>query len=261
MREPNAFHELVIDVITGPVMRPRVGHLKRVLERDRRPGQIRAPGCRPGPGKRIGQGAFREEDRVGRRMIGIGRAGFPHEIILSIHHVMPRAAVPMIVAGEVENARTFDIESDVEIVGDLVKEMAGVRPFVAAAPIVGAAHISPHPDPLLRPALPHAVGIQPHRRDRQLLAQATDAHREANRTGSGKAHGAMKAGICRPSTRHSTSAPVIASERSRPEPPARVPLTFLSPPRGMARRSQRSWRTAFSNLTMSRNLANHSKRT
>ncbi len=54
LRERNAFHELVIDVITGPVMRPRVGHFKRVLERDRRPGQVGAPGCRPGPGERIG---------------------------------------------------------------------------------------------------------------------------------------------------------------------------------------------------------------
>ncbi len=146
-------------------------------------------------------------------MIGIGRAGFPNEIILSIHHEMPRAAVPMIVASEVENARTFDIESDVEIVGDLVKEMAGVRPFVAAAPIVGAAHISPHPDPLLRPALPHPVSIQSHRRNRQLLAQATDAHREANRPEPGKAHAAMKAGISFQSTRglkdFSTGSPTL----------------------------------------------------
>ena len=77
--------------------------------------------------------------------------------------------MPMIVAREIENASPFHVERDVEVVGKLVKEMAGVRPFVATATVIRAAHVSAHADSLLRPSIPHAIGIQADRRGRQFI--------------------------------------------------------------------------------------------
>ena len=37
--------------------------------------------------------------------------------------------------------------------------MGGVRPFIAARPIVGTAHIGSGTDTLIRPVVPHAVGV------------------------------------------------------------------------------------------------------
>ena len=45
----------------------------------------------------------RQENRILHRMIGIGAARFLHDVIVAIHDVMPRAAVPVIVAREVKN--------------------------------------------------------------------------------------------------------------------------------------------------------------
>jgi hypothetical protein len=42
------------------------------------------------------------------------------------------------------------------------------RPLVAAAAIIGAAHVRPHADPLDGPTLPLPIGIQSDRDDRQL---------------------------------------------------------------------------------------------
>src|SRR5262249_27558972 len=63
------------------------------------------------------------------------------------------------------DARPLDVEGDVEVVGLLVKEVAGVGALVAAGAVVGAAHVGPRPDPLVRPAVPLAVGVEAHRGD------------------------------------------------------------------------------------------------
>ncbi len=77
----------------------------------------------------------------------------------AIDDVMPGAAVPVIVAREVEDAGILNIERDVEIVGELVEEMAGIGAFVAAGAVVGASHVGAGADALIGPAVPGAVGV------------------------------------------------------------------------------------------------------
>src|SRR6266550_3509427 len=86
------------------------------------------------------------------------------------HFIMPGAAMPMIVAREIDNSAPCHIKSDIEIIGQLIQEMTGIGSFVSTAPIVGAAHISPRPNPLNRPTVPLTVSIQPDRNDRRLAA-------------------------------------------------------------------------------------------
>ena len=47
----------------------------------------------------------------------IGRAAFLDDVVAAVYDVMPRAAVPVVVAREVKDARAFDVERDVEVVG------------------------------------------------------------------------------------------------------------------------------------------------
>ena len=77
--------------------------------------------------------------------------------------------MPMVVAGKVENSRARDIQRDIEIVGRLIKEMTGVGPLVAAGAVVGAAHVGPDADPLIRPTLPLAIGVETDRNDRRFF--------------------------------------------------------------------------------------------
>src|SRR5688572_7021545 len=93
-------------------------------------------------------------------MIGITRAGFLHDEVAPIHHVMPRTAVPVIVACEVKNACALDIEGHVEVIRVLAEKMAGVGGLVCTASIVGATHVGAHADALLRPALPHSIRVK-----------------------------------------------------------------------------------------------------
>ena len=85
------------------------------------------------------------------------------EVVLSIHDIMPRAAMPMVVAGEVKNAGACNIECDIEIVGGLIKEMAGVSAFVAAATVVSAPHVGADANALLWPKVPLAIGVEADR--------------------------------------------------------------------------------------------------
>ena len=78
----------------------------------------------------------------------------------------------MVVAGEVEHARAFHIERDIEVVGGLIKEVAGVGPLIAAAAVVSAPHIRPSADPLIRPALPLPQRIKSDRNHRRLFGEA-----------------------------------------------------------------------------------------
>jgi hypothetical protein len=47
--------------------------------------------------------------------------------------------------------------------------MAGICPFIAAEPIVRAAHISARADALIRPAFPQPISVQTDRNDGRLI--------------------------------------------------------------------------------------------
>lgn len=90
----------------------------------------------------------------------IGCAGFLNNVVGAVNGVVPWAAVPMVVAGEVEDTGAGDVEGDVLVVVELIKEMAGVRAFVAACAVVGAPHVGAHADALQGPVLPLAIGVE-----------------------------------------------------------------------------------------------------
>ena len=170
-REFRARDKLLIDVVARAVARARVGHAEGLLERNRHPHQVGALGDGPRPGERIGERGFRQEDGVGGRLVRIGGAGFLDDVVHAIDLVMPGAAVPVVVAGEVEHARALHVERHVAVVGELVEEVAGVGAFVAAAAVVGAAHVGPRADALAGPAFPQAIGVEANRNDRRLRGQ------------------------------------------------------------------------------------------
>src|ERR1041384_2775274 len=93
----------------------------------------------------------------------MGAAAFLDEMIGPIDHIMPGAPVPMVVAGEIEHTGTLNIESHIEVISELEKEMTGIGGFIAATTIIGAAHVRADTQPLLRPAVPHPVSVQTHR--------------------------------------------------------------------------------------------------
>ena len=130
----------------------------------------------------LGKGAAGRKTESGAGWQRIGGAGFLHDVVRAVHVVMPRAAVPVIVAGEVEHAGAFHVERHVVVVGQLIEEMGGVGPLVAASPVVGAAHVGARADALIRPAVPHAVRIQTHGNDG--LCRAGHGHEERQDTDS-----------------------------------------------------------------------------
>src|ERR1019366_5675668 len=81
-------------------------------------------------------------------------------MVFAIHLEVPWAAVPVVVADEVDLAGALDIEGDVAVFAQLIQEVRGIGPFVAARAIVGAAHVGADADALIRPAIPHAVRVQ-----------------------------------------------------------------------------------------------------
>ena len=103
------------------------------------------------------------ENGIGHGFHRISRAGFLNDMIGTINFVMPRAAVPMVAAHEVEHAGPGDIERDVVIIGELVNEMAGIGAFIAASAVVSAAHVGARADALVRPLVPHSIGVKSNR--------------------------------------------------------------------------------------------------
>ena len=99
----------MIDVIARAVACARIGHAKLTLERDGYPHQIGALGDIPGPGKRAGKQLLRQEHRAGHRVGGVGAGAFLNEVIRAVDDVMPGAAVPVVVAGEVEDPLAFHV--------------------------------------------------------------------------------------------------------------------------------------------------------
>jgi hypothetical protein len=50
----------------------------------------------------------------------IRRAAFRNDMIDTIHFIVPRAPVPMVITGKVEHSRTLYIQSDILVVGQLI---------------------------------------------------------------------------------------------------------------------------------------------
>ncbi len=68
--------------------------------------------------------------------------------------------MPVIVAGEVQDAMAGHVQRHVVIVCQLVQEMAGVRAFVAATSVLRAPHVSARTNALIGPAFPLPVGVE-----------------------------------------------------------------------------------------------------
>ena len=66
-------------------------------------------------------------------------------MIGAVHFIVPGTAVPLVVAGEIKNSRTLQVERNVVVDGQLIRK-----------------HLRANADTLIGPALPHAVGVQPH---------------------------------------------------------------------------------------------------
>ncbi|TMQ33658.1 MAG: hypothetical protein E6K70_11975 [Planctomycetota bacterium] len=79
--------------------------------------------------------------------------------------------MPVVKAGEVEDARALNVQSDIEVIGLLVEKVAGVGPFIASGAVIGATQVGAGADALVGPALPLAVGIQAYRDHRWFLGR------------------------------------------------------------------------------------------
>src|SRR5689334_11774895 len=82
-------------------------------------------------------------------------------MVSPIHFIVPGTAVPVVVAGKVEDARSHHIQRNVAVLRLLVEEVAGIGTLVPTGPVVRAAHIGAHADPQSGPRLPHAVSVIP----------------------------------------------------------------------------------------------------
>jgi hypothetical protein len=163
----------MVDVVAGAVAGARIGHPEGALERDGDPGEVGALGVGPRPGQRAGEEFFGQKDRILDRAVRVRGAALPDEVVGAIDLIVPGAAVPVVVAGEIQDAWALDVEGDVEVVGLLVEEVAGVGALVAAGAVVGAAHVRPRPNALVGPALPLAVGVEADGDDRRLVGHGS----------------------------------------------------------------------------------------
>ena len=102
----------------------------------------------------VGNVAAGSNIEFGDRLVRVGGAGLLDDVVGAVDLVVPRAAVPVVVAGEVQDAAASDVERDVEVVGRSGRGSAGVGRAVAAVAVVGAAHVGAHADALLGPAVP-----------------------------------------------------------------------------------------------------------
>jgi hypothetical protein len=151
---------VVIDVITGAVAGAGISHAEGFFEGNGNPHEIGTFGDGPGPGQRIGEEMFGDEFGVGDWFEGVSGGGFLDDVIDAIDFVMPGTAVPVIIAGEVENTWAVDVQGDVERFRLLIKKVAGIGGFIATGTVVGAAHIGAGTDTLVWPAVPLFIGIE-----------------------------------------------------------------------------------------------------
>ena len=170
---------LVIDVVARAVVGARIGHAERFLERDRDPVRSAPLVSAQVTGQRAsGTGLSGRNTESGRDAVGIRRAGLLNDVVGAIDLVVPGTAVPVVVADEVKDTGSLNVQRDVEIVGELVQEVGSVGPFVAAGSVVGAAHVGPRADPLIRPAFPQAIGVEPDRNDGGFGRDGYNRHTE-----------------------------------------------------------------------------------
>jgi hypothetical protein len=106
----------------------------------------------------------------------IDGAAFRDDVVNAVYDVVPRAAMPVVVSREVEDARALHIERDIEIAGELVEEVTGIGTFIAPAAIIGAAHVSARYDPLIGPSFPQPVRIEPDWDDRGIYSLSLGCH-------------------------------------------------------------------------------------
>ena len=170
----------MIDVIAGSVKSAGISHSERLREADGHPTEIGALGFGPRPRQRFGERSFGKKHRALRGVQRIGRAGLLDDAIAAIHLVVPGTTVPVVVADEVEDAGRFDVQRDIEIVGLLIQEVGSVGALVAAAPVVGAAHVGPGADALIGPPLPLAIGVGANGDRRRLGSGGRGQAEEAN---------------------------------------------------------------------------------
>src|SRR5262249_33115011 len=84
----------------------------------------------------------------------IGCARFGDDRRFAIHEVLPRAAVPMVVPYEPQDAGAQFVECYVVRVVDLTNEMGGVGVFVAAGPVERAPHVTADTNSQIGPVVP-----------------------------------------------------------------------------------------------------------
>ena len=104
-------------------------------------------------------------------MARIGSAGFPDDVVRAVDHVVPGASVPMVVAREIKDSRAFNVDGYVKVVTELIEEVTGVSGVVAASAVVGASHIRPGADALVRPSFPKAICVEADRDDGRRLSR------------------------------------------------------------------------------------------
>jgi len=63
----------------------------------------------------------------------IAGTAFLNNVILTVNDIVPGTAMPMVIAGKHENPSSLNIESNVEIIGKLVKKVRCIGAFVAPA--------------------------------------------------------------------------------------------------------------------------------
>src|SRR5215471_18085600 len=116
----------MINIIASAVVRAGIGKAKGLFKSDGYPGKVSALGRRPCSRERRWEKPFREKCGSRIWVKGISRAGLLDDVVKSVHFVMPRAPMPMVVAGEIKNSRSFHVQRNVLIFGQLIEKMAGV---------------------------------------------------------------------------------------------------------------------------------------
>src|SRR5215469_1423734 len=111
----------------------------------------------------------------------VGCARLLDDVVQAIDLVVPWAAMPVVVANEVQNAGALHIESDVAVGCKLIEKVGGIRGLVAASSIVSAAHVRTNSDALRGPAIPHSIRIEASRNHRRCTPPAEAGEQNKNR--------------------------------------------------------------------------------
>src|SRR5262249_12093471 len=77
--------------------------------------------------------------------------------------------------------RPGDVQGHIVGIRKLIQKMTGIRPLVPSSSIVGASHVSPRANPLIRPPVPLPVSIETDRYHRRLNSAPTRDHADRGR--------------------------------------------------------------------------------